>query len=154
MGATAGYTANSGFEEWAVQAVSQPVTQPPATGSLSGHVYNDANFNGVFDAGEGINGVSIELRVTDANGLTTSLGSVLTSGDGSYTFTGLRAGTYTILETEPVGGYVDGSNQVGTVNGITDGSTQTNRTGGDQFYGIVLKDGDNGTDYNFGETLG
>jgi hypothetical protein len=149
MGATAGYSANSGFEEWAVPA-PPPVTPPPATGSLSGHVYFDANGNGVFDAGEGINGASIELRVTDANGITVSLGSVLTSGDGDYAFTGLPAGTYTILETQPEG-YSDGSDQIGSLGGFI----LNNRvSGNDQFYGIILSDGDQGTNYNFGETLG
>jgi hypothetical protein len=153
MGAAAGATANGGFEEWAVSAgvASTPVT---GSASLSGHVYFDMNGNNHFDPGEGVQGVTVELRVTFDNGLTVSVGSVQTAVDGSYSFTGLPLGTYTILKTQPAG-YQEGNDQIGTVNGATDGFLLQDRVlGNDQFYGIILNAGDQGINYDFGLTLG
>jgi hypothetical protein len=61
---------------------------PPATYSLSGYVFVDANDNGVKDAGEeGLAGINAELQ----NGSTAT-----TDGDGAYVFTGLIDGSYTV----------------------------------------------------------
>ncbi len=57
------------------------------TGSLSGFAYVDANRNGIKDAGEaGIGGVLI----------TGPGGTATTAADGSYSFSGLDAGTYPV----------------------------------------------------------
>jgi large repetitive protein len=56
-------------------------------------VWNDANGNGVQDAGEpGINGVTVQLL----NSSNSVVGTTTTHGDGNYTFTNLAAGTYTV----------------------------------------------------------
>ncbi len=66
---------------------------PPATSSVGDRVWNDANGNGIQDAGEtGINGATV--RLLDAYGLLVA--TTTTSGDGNYTFNGLIAGTYTV----------------------------------------------------------
>lgn len=58
------------------------------TYSISGVVFHDANNNGVLDAGEaGLPGVSVTLS---------SGASDTTGADGSYSFSGLLAGTYTV----------------------------------------------------------
>ncbi|MFY9821172.1 MAG: SdrD B-like domain-containing protein [Thermoanaerobaculia bacterium] len=63
------------------------------TGSVGDRLWNDANGNGVQDAGEtGINGVTVELL--DASN--TVVGSVVTSGDGNYTFSNLAGGNYSV----------------------------------------------------------
>ena len=67
-----------------------PVT---ANASLGDRVWNDANGNGIQDAGEaGINGVTVQL-LDAANNL---VATATTAGDGNYTFTSLAAGTYTV----------------------------------------------------------
>ncbi|MBM4069789.1 MAG: choice-of-anchor E domain-containing protein [Planctomycetes bacterium] len=108
--------------------------------SLSGYVYLDINNSGVKDAGDpAIANVTITLTGT------TSLGSVqmttTTNQSGFYQFTNLRPGTYTITETQPAG-YAEGPNNIGTPGG----QTATN-----QFFGIALGMGIQGTDNNFGE---
>lgn len=108
--------------------------------SLSGNVYFDANDDGVFDGGEnGIGGVTIELSgpVT----LTTT-----TAADGSWSFSGLPPGDYTVTEIQP-GGWDDGQDTRGTVDGTPVGDDSLN----DVISAIVLGPGDSGIDYNFGE---
>ena len=74
---------------------------PPS--SLSGTVYRDVNKNGTFDPGEpGLSGVTITLTGTDDHANAVHV-SAVTNGSGSYTFTNLRPGNYTITETPPAG---------------------------------------------------
>jgi SdrD B-like domain len=135
--------ANSGFEEWAVRNTGVVEPPPPGPASLSGFVYLDANNNGVFDAGEtGISGVTVTLRGTDDLGNTVVVGT-LTDANGFYSFTGLRAGTYSLLETQPTG-YLDGQDTIGTQGGLVSN---------DLFYDIVLQLGVDGKNNNFGELL-
>src|SRR5258708_467516 len=64
--------------------------------TLSGFVYNDLNNNGTQDSGEkGIAAVSVSLTGKDSAGHSVSL-SQTTGSDGSYGFTNLVAGTYSI----------------------------------------------------------
>ncbi len=111
--------------------------------SLSGFVFSDANNDGVKQAGEaGILGASVTLTGTDdlGNPITTT---ATTAMDGSYTFAGLRPGTYTLNESQPTG-YLDGNDTAGTL-----GGTVSN----DQIAGITLAQGTSGTGYTFGELL-
>src|SRR5262249_12633696 len=62
--------------------------------------------------------------------------------DGGYSFANLRAGTYTLTETQPSGCF-DGKDTIGTPGG--------NATVNDGFSNIVLPRGYNGTYNNFGE---
>ena len=63
------------------------------TASIGDRLWNDANGNGVQDAGEaGINGVTVQLLDAASNVVATAT----TSGDGNYTFANLAAGTYTV----------------------------------------------------------
>src|SRR5207253_1291806 len=62
-------------------------------GSIGDRVWNDANGNGVQDAGEaGINGVTVQLL--NAGG--TVIATTTTAGDGNYTFSNLAGGSYTV----------------------------------------------------------
>jgi hypothetical protein len=63
------------------------------TSSISGAVYDDANRNGVRDAGESPFANQL-LLLFNASG--TNVGSVQTDANGVYAFSGLADGTYTV----------------------------------------------------------
>jgi serine-aspartate repeat-containing protein C/D/E len=69
------------------------------TGTISGVKFNDLNGNGVRDPGEpGISGVTITLSLTG-----TTPRTVVTASDGTFSFTAVPFGTYTLSETVPAG---------------------------------------------------
>ncbi|MGE0084616.1 MAG: SdrD B-like domain-containing protein [Desulfococcaceae bacterium] len=71
-----------------------------AKGTLSGTVFNDSNGDGIQNSSEpGIGGVVIQLADSQGN----VIASALTAGDGSYVFTNLQTGNYTVSETDPDG---------------------------------------------------
>src|SRR5262249_48289425 len=123
----------------------------PVTITLSGTVFEDFNNDGQIDFGElGIAGVSITLTGTDDLGNAVSI-TKLTDSDGAYVFDALdqlRPGTYTITEAQP-GGFNQGINSVGTVNGVPVGVIVDQAI--DQIGSITLGKGDEGINYNFGE---
>jgi hypothetical protein len=110
--------------------------------SVSGTVYQDVNNNGILDPGEpGIGGTVVKLDGTSDYG---PIHMALLSGpDGSYSFWGLRPGTYTVSELQP-GGYLDGRDTVGSAGGTL---------GNDAVSGIALTPGVAGVHYDFGEVL-
>jgi hypothetical protein len=116
---------------------------PPAS-SLSGIAFLDNNQNGVFDFGDqGLVGVTVTL--TDAQG--NVVATQVTGNDGSYHFTNLAAGTYTITETRP-GGLNHEAPKPGT--GATfDGSVTSAAPA--SIVGIILDAGQDGINFNFGE---
>jgi protocatechuate 3,4-dioxygenase beta subunit len=115
------------------------------THSLSGNVYVDLDNDGVFDNDEtGIEGVKVKLTGTTTSGQSVTLYAT-TDSSGFYEFTGLLAGTYTVTETQPAD-YNDGKDTAGSKGG----NTSVN----DRISAIVLSNGDDSTDNNFGERLG
>lgn len=109
---------------------------------LCGNVYYDANYNGVFDAGEqGIAGATV--RLYDATG--TLVATQVTDANGEYCFTNLVKGTYKIVEQQPTG-YLDHLDTPGTL-----GGNAVNP--GDEINTINVLWGDDGDNYNFGEVL-
>ncbi|MCS7045618.1 MAG: carboxypeptidase regulatory-like domain-containing protein, partial [Gemmataceae bacterium] len=115
--------------------------KPIASADPSGYVYVDINGNGVRDPGEpGISGVLITLIGTTITRQKVRL-TKLTDANGFYQFDELLPGTYSIIQTQP-SGYRDGRLSLGTLGGTV---------GRNKFSNIVLRSGDNGTDYNFGE---
>jgi SdrD B-like domain len=114
--------------------------------SIGGFVFADFNNNGVMEPGEfGIGGAVITLTGWDNQGNQVTL-TTSTNPDGSYNFTGLAPGTYTLTRSAPIG-YDNGLSSVGTVNGNTDGSALLDGS----LAGIGLQGGDQGVNYNFGE---
>jgi fimbrial isopeptide formation D2 family protein/uncharacterized repeat protein (TIGR01451 family) len=112
-------------------------------GSLAGSVFRDVNANGTRDAGEpGISGVSVTLTGISVNGTLIPPQIALTDANGNYLFPNLVAGTYQVVETQPLA-FVDGQERVGTAGG----NANTN----DQFLAVPLAAGTNATDYTYGE---
>ncbi len=115
---------------------------PPA--SLSGHVYEDVNDDGLRQASERfLAGVTIELIDTQGN----RVAQTTTDSNGFYQFTFLRAGNYKIRETTPAG-FIDGKDRAGTINGQTVGQADSAL---DTISEINLPSGMNGINYDFGE---
>lgn len=114
----------------------------PAT--ISGNVYHDRSNDGRRDSGEEpIPGVQIEL--INASGA--SVATTQTNQQGAYEFIGILPGTYSIRETQPAG-FIDGVDRAGTIDNFMVG-TATNP--GDLITGVVLRQGQFGVEYNFGE---
>ncbi|MSR57620.1 MAG: matrixin family metalloprotease [Planctomycetaceae bacterium] len=108
--------------------------------SLSGYVYDDENNDGLRTGDVAIAGVTVTLTGTNDLGASVSVVKT-TNGSGLFQFSGLRPGTYALTETQPVR-YLDGQDTIGTPGGTT-----TN----DMFSAIVLNEGVNGAENNFGE---
>ena len=103
------------------------------TGSVGDRVWNDANGNGVQDAGEpGISGVTVQLLDASNNVVATTT----TAGDGNYTFNNLAAGTYTVK----VSGLPAGTAPTFDLDGIATANQAT----------FTLAAGANRTDVDFG----
>jgi hypothetical protein len=138
--------ANGGFEQWAPG--TGIVLPPDPLSSLSGFVYRDDNPNGVFDnLDAGLLGVLVSLIGTTSDGQDVSI-TIATNPDGSYSFTNLQPGTYRIVEVQPPE-LDQGTNNVGTINGMPVGEDEGNDTLG----GITLGAGQHGINYNFGEVM-
>lgn len=94
-----------------------------AGNALSGWVYIDTNNDGDRQPSEpGIGGVTVTIKekTTGKTYVTT------TKPDGSYSFTGLPDGTYTLVETQP-DGYLDGGQKAGGTGGAIVGSACTTK---------------------------
>ena len=110
--------------------------------NLSGRVYIDSNKSGAYDAGEApIGNVLITLTGT-ADGNQAVNTTLRTNADGTYSFTNLAPGTYTIKQSQPAF-MDDGRETVGSQG--SDGTTVN-----DQII-VTLAQNTNGTDNNFGE---
>jgi large repetitive protein len=131
---------------------SIPVTAPATGGStgfnfgetlstISGSVYVDSNNDGVKQATETpIGGVTVTLTGTAADGTLVNL-TTTTGPDGGYRFPNLKAGNYTVTETQPAS-YGDGKDTSGSLP-----ATTTN----DRHAAIELPTGADAPGYNFGE---
>ncbi len=117
-----------------------------APARLSGHVYHDADNDGVFDSGEaGIAGATVQaIRVLTDGSVAETL-STTTAADGSWAVTNLRPGSWKVVEVTP-SGYLDGLDAAGNAGG-------TAQNPGDAITGIRLFSGQAGEDYDFGELL-
>jgi uncharacterized delta-60 repeat protein len=115
--------------------------------TLMGFVWKDFNADGLIDFNEqSIGGVQVELNGIDDRGATVSGVLDITDSDGAYAFLNLRPGTYSINEYQPAG-FIDGAENLGTVNGMPVGSVSD-----DIFSAVQLPLPDStGQNYNFGE---
>ena len=117
-----------------------------APAELSGHVYHDADNDGVFDAREtGIAGATVRAIRVLADGTAAETVSTTTGADGSWVATNLRPGQWKVVEVTPAG-YLDGLDAAGTAGG-------TAQNPGDSITDIQLLSGQIGEDYDFGELV-
>ncbi|MBD9485166.1 DUF11 domain-containing protein [Pseudomonas sp. PDM14] len=127
--------------------------------SLSGRVCVDRNDNGICEPGEeGIQGVSISLSGTTANGLDVCSVlpscSVLTDASGAYRVEvpASDASGYTLTQqantSSPLNAFRDGRESAGTLGGTANDSP----LGSDSISGIQVDADDVGTGYDFAET--
>ncbi|MBD2355861.1 carboxypeptidase regulatory-like domain-containing protein [Tolypothrix sp. FACHB-123] len=98
--------------------------QLSAGGSIGDRIWNDANGNGVQDTGEsGLTGVTVKL-LSGSN----VLGTQTTGANGTYTFSNLQAGTYTVeVDTNTL---PTGVRQTGDPDSIKDNKSQVTLTAG------------------------
>ncbi|MDO4550988.1 MAG: SdrD B-like domain-containing protein [Planctomycetia bacterium] len=114
-------------------------------GSISGHVFEDKNDNGILDGGETLlQGVPITL--TNVN--TGKTYTTTTDKNGYWEFTGLTPGKYCVTEATPAG-YLDGKDHVGSLGGtqLSDSAAE------DKICAIYVYSGQDGVNYDFGEIL-
>jgi hypothetical protein len=117
-----------------------PVQSGPTGGTISGSVL-------VGGSNVAIPGITVELQGTDSQGNAVSM-STTTDANGNFTFSGVAAGTYSIIQVVPPGNIVV-TEAVGTVNGASDGTAdQLNN----QFTNITFASGQIGTGYVFGDS--
>jgi SdrD B-like protein len=115
------------------------------TGSISGVTYNDSNPNGHFDLGEnGLGGVTVTLTGIDDHNNVVSM-TMVSDVDGNFSFTNLRAGTYTLTESMPPSGWTLSGSDFGSAGGSASGDTISS---------IVLVDGVQANSYFFGFVSG
>ncbi|HET6248480.1 MAG TPA: SdrD B-like domain-containing protein [Tepidisphaeraceae bacterium] len=75
-----------------------------ATGSISGHVFNDINSNGIDDDGTGgVGNVQIYVDLKNTGSFATGDPTATTDDSGDYTIVGVAPGNYTVRMTVPLG---------------------------------------------------
>jgi uncharacterized repeat protein (TIGR01451 family) len=141
---------------------SEPTIVRANPASIGGHVYNDKDNDGVFDAAEKpIANVVITLTGNDLTGAFISR-TTTTDAAGKYQFDNLMPGTYIVFQPAQPPKFKDGLDTLGnTFNGAgvmqaPNGLVAPDQNADDQrdseaFEGIVLKSGFAAKDYNFGE---
>ncbi|MGE3807200.1 MAG: SdrD B-like domain-containing protein, partial [Gemmataceae bacterium] len=164
-GATIMNTANLGYDSYFLDSGSFPTqsrdysTADTAditvnSNSISGFIYVDVNNNGIYEsATEPLITTPVDLRLTGTDHLGNGVVATLTNvTSGTYTFSGLRPGTYQIEELTQPTGYVDGIDTPGVIFGAIAISANPP---GDVIANIIIPLDSNAaaTDYNFGELL-
>ena len=115
---------------------------PPA--SISGHVYEDKNDDGIQTSDEPfISNATVALF--DSAGK--QVGKLQTDVNGFYKFSFLGSGTYRLVETTPEV-FIDGKDRAGTIQGVSVGTVEPTA---DTISQIVLPSGRDGIYYDFGE---
>ncbi len=127
--------------------------------SIGGLVWHDKDNDGVLDASETdrIGSVRVDLTGTDDLGNVVLPGAVTTetSSSGTYSFTGLRPGTYKVTETEPGSPWLPGLAKACTIVGVNGGTPNNSPLTDPKFGSIIdaigLSSGTSMTTCNFGE---
>ncbi len=112
--------------------------------SISGHVYEDQNNDGIRASSEPLL-IGVIVRLLDDKG--NQVAQTTTDASGFYRFEFLKPGTYCLVEETPTG-FLDGKDRAGTIRDLTVGAAENP---GDKIKNIVLPSGLHGIDYDFGE---
>lgn len=138
-------------------AGSDPAAVVVNSSSISGVVYTDLNNNGVYEPGGGdtLITTAVDLVLTGTDSLGTPVNVPLTTTTGTYSFTGLRPGTYAVTQVTQPAGRLDGRDTPGTPFGGT-GTPATaprNPRDADAITTVTIPAGGSaaGVNYNFGE---
>src|SRR5262249_28643377 len=115
--------------------------------SLSGHVYLALNNT----SRTGLSGVRVTLSGSNDLGTIVPIATT-TLANGSYSFGNLRPGTSTSPEPPPPGGYIQGANTLGTLNGAPPGTSPGKVVNSTQFQ-VTVGQGMAGVNYDFNELL-
>ncbi len=119
-----------------------------STASISGYVYVDVNDNGVMDTSDwAISGAEIQLSSQGSTAVTIAYSKT----DGSYAFTGLGAGTYSVTMLTPC--CQPGTTTMGVLQDAVGNSLPPGTATQGQFSDITVAAGNTGTNYNFGELV-
>jgi hypothetical protein len=126
---------------------------------LSGYVYIDRNNDGMLAFSDQAHPElvlpDVEIRLFRFPDTVMHIDTANTNSFGQYTFTGLPAGTYGLLQIQPME-FVDGRDTVGVIRSLMGevappGSVVGSAAGANSFIDIVLPAGARGDLYNFGE---
>ncbi len=101
------------------QSTGNNFAELPYNRTVSGQVFLDYDNNGTLDAGSadhGIGGQTVVLTGTDDSGNDVTR-TTTTNPDGSYSFTGLPPGKYTVTQPNQPTGTANGTTTVGTAGG-------------------------------------
>ncbi|TWT76544.1 Serine-aspartate repeat-containing protein D precursor [Planctomycetes bacterium CA13] len=107
--------------------------------SLAGRVHVDMDNDCTYDSGEPTLG-GVDIRLLDSSG--NQVAKTKTADDGTYQFTNIKPGEYTVIEGT-VEGYFEGTSSAGSAGGIAD---PPNRIGN-----IVLASAEVAVNYDFCE---
>lgn len=115
---------------------------------IHGRVFMDYDNDGVQNGSDaGIGGQTIELR--DAGG--TVVATTTTANDGTFSFTQLLPGTYTLHQPNQPAGTANGITTAGTIGGIATGTATGVNTTPSQISGITLTPGQKSLENLFAE---
>ena len=129
-------------ENWGNIVPSTGTTTP---GTITGTVYSDANKNGKLDSGEiGIPGVTVYLDLKNDGKDDSGDPTATTSSTGTYSFTGIAPGSYTVREVLLSG------DTFTTASSLTATVTSGGTTSGENFgnYGAITLSGNVFDDVN------
>jgi cyclophilin family peptidyl-prolyl cis-trans isomerase len=124
--------------------------QPP---SIVGTVFTDANDNGKFDTGDiGVAGRVVFINQDNSGTADSTNPKTTTNSVGQFSFSGLAAGTYTVMEVLPTGGTLTTGTQTVTV---AAGQTTTGVVFGElpSITGKVFVDLNNNGQFDTGEPV-
>jgi hypothetical protein len=117
-------------------------------GSISGYVYLDVDNDGVMGTSDwAISGAEIGLSSQGS----ADVSMAYSKQDGSYAFSGLTAGTYSVTMLTPCN--QPGKTTVGVLQDPAGNSLSPGTATVGQFTGIVMAADDTGTNYNFAELV-
>jgi protocatechuate 3,4-dioxygenase beta subunit len=123
-GRTGGFNLVTGERDLTVDA-GIIFNTPAVTASVGDRVWFDTNGNGTQDAGEpGVSGVTVTLY----NSAGQPVGTTITDANGSYLFTNVTPGTYTVGFTPPSGTAFTTQTGAVSLTGNSDANTTTGRT--------------------------